>query len=100
GIYPDHTHHGNHFIDWAGLRTRTYLTLDVRDFADLLASEALFARKFDAPTSRTLLDLLDTHVHERHVNRPTSGDCCSLFQMEGDRRLQYFSAGSLRTRAR
>jgi Core-2/I-Branching enzyme len=63
GIYPDHTHHGTHFIDWAGLRTRNYLTLDERDFADLLASEALFARKFDEHTSRKLLDLLDAHVH-------------------------------------
>jgi len=63
GIYPDHTHHGNHFIDWAGLRRRAYLTLDERDFADLLASTALFARKFDERKSGKLLDLLDMHIH-------------------------------------
>jgi hypothetical protein len=63
GIYPDHTHHGNHFIDWTGRRNRTYLTLDERDFDDLLASAALFARKFDEQTSSKLLDLLDTQIH-------------------------------------
>jgi hypothetical protein len=62
GIYPNHTHHGNHFIDWAGRRKRDYLTLNERDFDDLLASAALFARKFDEQTSSRLLDLLDTHI--------------------------------------
>ncbi len=63
GIYPNHTHHGNHFIDWQGLRKRAYLTLDERDFDDLLASPALFARKFDEQQSSTLLNLLDAHTH-------------------------------------
>jgi hypothetical protein len=66
-IYPDHTHHGNHFIDWAGRRKRAYLTLDERDFDDLLASAALFARKFDEQPSRRLLDLLDIHIHFSNV---------------------------------
>jgi glycosyltransferase involved in cell wall biosynthesis len=65
GCYPDHTHHANHFIDWAGLRKRDYLVLDERDFDDLLASDALFARKFDRLKSSKLLDLLDTYVHYR-----------------------------------
>ncbi len=68
GIYPNHTHHGNHFIDWQGLRKRAYLTLDERDFDDLLATPALFARKFDERQSSTLLDLLDTHAHFAHMN--------------------------------
>lgn len=63
GIYPDHLHHGNHFIDWAGLRKRERLVLDERDFDDLLASPALFARKFNQHQSSKLLDLLDRHVH-------------------------------------
>lgn len=67
GIYPDHLHHGNHFIDWAGRRKRTRLTLDERDFDDLLASPALFARKFDEQTASKLLGWLDRHVHCPYV---------------------------------
>ncbi|MBV8202707.1 MAG: hypothetical protein JOZ15_18985 [Acidobacteria bacterium] len=67
GSYPDHTHHGNHFIDWGGRRQRDYLTLDERDLDDLLAAEALFARKFDEGRSSKLLDLLDIYVHGRDV---------------------------------
>lgn len=63
GSYPDHVHHGNHFIDWSGRRKRARLTLDEADFDDLLASPALFARKFNQQTSSKLLDLLDQHVH-------------------------------------
>ena len=63
GVYPDHLHHGNHFIDWQGLRPRPYLTLDERDLDDLLRSDALFARKFDEKKSSKLLALLDEHVH-------------------------------------
>lgn len=63
GICPDHIHHANHFIDWVGRRNRRYLTLDESDFDDLLASPALFARKFNEHTSSKLLDLLDTHIH-------------------------------------
>lgn len=62
---PDHVHHGNHFIDWAGLRKRDNLTLDERDLDDLLASDALFARKFQEDRSGRLLDLLDIYVHGR-----------------------------------
>ena len=62
GRYPDHTHHANHFIDWAGLRKRDGLTLDERDLDDLLASCALFARKFDERKSGKLLELLDAHI--------------------------------------
>ena len=61
---PDYTHHGNHFIDWQGLRKRDYLTLDERDLNDLLGSDALFARKFDECKSSKLLDLLDVYVHD------------------------------------
>ena len=63
GIYPDRTHHANHFIDWQGLRVRENLTLDERDFDDLCASQALFARKFDQNKSTKLLALLDAYVH-------------------------------------
>jgi hypothetical protein len=56
---PHRTVHGNHFIDWAGLRRRDNLTLDERDLDELLASPALFARKFDEDKSSKLLDLLD-----------------------------------------
>jgi len=48
---------------WAGIRNRDNLTLDERDFDDLLASDALFARKFDERKSSKLLDLLDIYVH-------------------------------------
>jgi Core-2/I-Branching enzyme len=61
--HPDHTRHANHFIDWAGLRKRKRLIVDERDLDDLLASPALFARKFDERKSRTLLDFLDARVH-------------------------------------
>ena len=60
---PHGIHHGNHFIDWRGLRSRDGLTLDERDLDDLLASPALFARKFDEAESGRLLDLLDIYVH-------------------------------------
>lgn len=63
GVYPDHLHHANHFIDWAGLRARDHLTLDERDLDDLLRSDALFARKFDEHRSSTLLDMLDGRIH-------------------------------------
>jgi hypothetical protein len=63
GTCADHLHHANHYIDWAGRRQREHLTLDERDFEDLLASQALFARKFDQERSRRLLDLIDEHVH-------------------------------------
>ncbi len=63
GTCADHLHHGNHYIDWEGRRQRENLTLDERDLEDLLASKALFARKFDQERSRRLLDLIDDHVH-------------------------------------
>jgi hypothetical protein len=63
GVYRDHIHHANHFIDWAGLRRRKRLILDERDVDDLVASPALFARKFDERKSSKLLDLLDRQVH-------------------------------------
>jgi hypothetical protein len=63
GTCADNLHHANHYIDWAGRRQRENLTLDERDFQDLLASEALFARKFHQERSRLLLDLIDEHVH-------------------------------------
>jgi hypothetical protein len=72
GCYPNHTHHGNHFIDWGGLRKRDYLTLDERDFEDLLASDALFARKFVEGKSSKLLDLLDIYVHFCDFNQSRS----------------------------
>lgn len=63
GSWPDQTHHGNHFIDWQGIRQRNYINLDERDFDDLLASDALFARKFLEHESSKLLELLDIYVH-------------------------------------
>ncbi len=69
GSYPDHTHHGNHFINWIERHNRMYLTLDEGDIDDLLASTALFARKFDEQKSSKLLDLLDTHIHFAHTTR-------------------------------
>jgi hypothetical protein len=54
---------GNHYIDWVGRRQREYLTLDERDFEDLLQSDALFARKFDEVKSRKLLEMLDEQIH-------------------------------------
>jgi hypothetical protein len=74
GSYPDHVHHGNHFIAWAGRRQRDGLTLDERDLDDLLASEALFARKFDEHGSGKLLDLLDLYVHGRDPRRGPAVD--------------------------
>jgi hypothetical protein len=75
GSYPHRTHHGNHFIDWAGLRKRDYLTLDERDFEELLVCDALFARKFDEYKSSKLLDLLDIYVR-----------CCDFHSALGHRR--------------
>ena len=65
GVYPDHTLHANHFIDWASIRAgkRTTLELVESDFDDLLTSAALFARKFDEKRSRKLLKKLDEQVH-------------------------------------
>ena len=63
GTCVDPVHHANHYIDWAGRRRRENLTLDEGDLQDLLASEALFARKFHQERSRRLLDLIDDHVH-------------------------------------
>lgn len=63
GTCTDMLHHGNHYIDWEGRRHREQLTLDERDFEDLLRSDALFARKFDEVKSRKLLDMLDEGVH-------------------------------------
>jgi Core-2/I-Branching enzyme/Glycosyl transferase family 2 len=77
GSYPNHTHHGNHFIDWAGLRKRDYLTLHECDFEDLLTCDALFARKFDEYKSSKLLDLLDIYVH-----------CCDLQREPAQNRKQ------------
>ena len=62
GTCHDNLHHGNHFIDWQGLRPREYLTLDERDFDDLLSSQALFARKFDEHKSRRLLEMIDDYI--------------------------------------
>jgi hypothetical protein len=63
GTCADDLLHANHYIDWGGRRPRENLTLDERDFADLLASAALFARKFHQEKSRQLLDLIDDRVH-------------------------------------
>ncbi len=65
GNHPDHLHHANHFIDWAGIGagSRESLVLDERDLAALMTSTALFARKFDAERSGSLLDLVDENVH-------------------------------------
>jgi hypothetical protein len=63
GTCADDLLHANHYIDWGGRRPRESLTLDELDFADLLASEALFARKFHQEKSRKLLDLIDDRVH-------------------------------------
>jgi len=62
GDHPDHTHHANHFIDWP-MFNRRKLILEARDLAALLASDALFARKFDERRSRRLLDMLDREMH-------------------------------------
>ncbi|MCB0179657.1 MAG: glycosyltransferase [Anaerolineae bacterium] len=69
---PDNIHHANHFIDWQGLRQRDYLTLDERDFEDLLRSEAWFARKFDEGKSDKLLTLLDEQVHHIEIEQVKS----------------------------
>jgi glycosyltransferase involved in cell wall biosynthesis len=76
GIYPDHLLHGNHFIDWQGLRKRHNLTLDERDIDDLLLSDALFARKFDEKRSDKLLDMLDEQIHYAKVQAQAGG--CKL----------------------
>jgi hypothetical protein len=61
------------YIDRAGRRPRTNLTLDDRDFADLLASDALFARKFHETHSRRLLDLIDAHIHRKQATHDRVG---------------------------
>jgi glycosyltransferase involved in cell wall biosynthesis len=80
GPSPDHVLHGNHFIDWGGLRRRERLTLDERDFDDLLASDALFARKLDESRSGRLLDLLDLYVHGAAPRTvPSREDAATLY---------------------
>ncbi len=71
GVHPDHTHHANHFIDWPNFNRRK-LVLETRDFDALLASDALFARKFDERRSRHLLDMLDREVHADPRDAPST----------------------------
>jgi hypothetical protein len=64
GVHPDQVHHANHFIDWPTFNRRKLL-LESGDFDALLASDALFARKFDERRSRKLLERLDKEIHYR-----------------------------------
>jgi len=63
GTCADDVHHANHYIDWTATNWCGPSTLDERDLPALLASEALFARKFDQERSRRLLALIDDQVH-------------------------------------
>jgi len=66
---PNQTDHANHFIDWSVPWPNANLILDERNLGDLLASDCLFARKFDETKSARLLDMLDQLVHRRHRER-------------------------------
>ncbi|MDH5333669.1 MAG: beta-1,6-N-acetylglucosaminyltransferase, partial [Thermoleophilia bacterium] len=56
-------------VKWAA-EARSPVTLTTADTADLLASPALFARKFDARVDAAILDVLDEHL-ERQVVAPS-----------------------------
>jgi hypothetical protein len=71
GIHPNRTQHGLHFIDWRSPWPQADLTLDENNLDDLLASDCLFARKFDEIRSRRLLDLLDQRVHKSRNGEET-----------------------------
>jgi hypothetical protein len=50
-----------HFIRWKDIKASHPETIKKEDLGDLLRSEALFARKFDATADAEILDLIDTH---------------------------------------
>lgn len=54
--------HGCHYIDWSAKKARSPKVLDMSDLEALLASKALFARKFDERVSRDLLDALERRI--------------------------------------
>jgi hypothetical protein len=53
---------GVHFIDWLRGQPKT---LGMDDFERLIASPALFARKFDETQDSIMLDLIDAHLDTR-----------------------------------
>lgn len=53
---------GAHYIDWSTKNASRPKTLDETDFAALMASEALFARKFDSRASARLLAMLEQRL--------------------------------------
>jgi hypothetical protein len=53
---------GAHYIDWRAKNVPLPKTLDESDFGALMASEALFARKFDSRTSAGLLAMLEQRL--------------------------------------
>ena len=65
-VAPNQTDHANHFIDWTVPWPNASLTLDERNLGDLLASDCLFARKFDETKSARSSDMLKQLVHRRH----------------------------------
>jgi hypothetical protein len=58
----DHNESGAHYIDWRTKGVPLPKTLDETDFPALLASPALFARKFDQSKSSRLLSLIQERL--------------------------------------
>ncbi len=53
---------GCHYIDWSAKGVRQDFILDESDLPVLLASSALFARKFDGVKSKRLLEMLEERI--------------------------------------
>ncbi len=53
---------GCHYIDWSAKGVRQDFVLDESDLPALLASKALFARKFDGVKSQRLMGMLEEHI--------------------------------------
>ena len=62
------TLHGSHYVDWSKPNPSLPRTLVEEDLAQVLGSEALFARKIDPLRSKTLVELIE-RLRERPLER-------------------------------
>ena len=62
-------HEGTHYVDWEHPNPNAPRTLDLSDLESLRRSDALFARKFSAGSSRELMDALDALHAESQDSR-------------------------------
>ena len=50
---------GSHYIDWVSTRGIHPKILTIKDYENLIHSEAMFARKMDAKVSQNLIEKLE-----------------------------------------